>query len=809
MSALLSYEEHAARVADLIATGDLEALAQHLLANVNLRTTGSGTGVIGLLRALPRPDTLRLVRALIACDRAVGGWNPYLIGLVNELAARLPSTLDDDACADLLDFTLRRDRSMPVGVMAALVEWQRGQPGGVSDLLVEVVKARAVDSQRMRQLAGELVGPQLRPGDAWADRILADLPGLDPVWHQLVGHAATALSAKPSATWTKVAAGLLAGVDNDKARSMLDGWLAEATHTPTRVPDSVNADILRGLLWLLSLLPAGPETARLLGGITETMLRRLPEVGPACPKLANAAVGVLARIDGEAALAQLARLSARVSYKGTLKEINKALDARAAAMGLSRDEVEELAVPAYGLTGVGVATVEFGPCAAELAVRGTAVAVTWRAASGRTVKSPPASVRGDHAAGLAELKSTVKDVSSMLSAQSERLDRLFLARRTWKLAAWRERYLDHPLVGTLARRLIWLVDGAPCGFAGGALRTAADDEVAAPDGATVELWHPIGRPVAEVLAWRNWLERHEIVQPFKQAHREVYLLTPAEESTGSYSNRFAAHILRQHQFHALATARGWHNKLRLMVDDEYPPARRDLPQWGVRAEYWVEGIGDEYGADTNEAGTFLRLATDQVRFYPIDAAETSAHASGGGYGTRRWGGRPTPAPLPLEGIPPLLFSEIMRDVDLFVGVASVGNDPTWFDGGPDGRFRNYWESYSFGELSATAETRRDLLVRLLPRLAIGSRAHVDGRFLVVRGDLHTYKIHLGSGNILMSPNDAYLCIVPQRGHGRSTDGLLLPFEGDGVLAVVLSKAMLLARDSQITDPSITRQLGSS
>ena len=149
----------------------------------------------------------------------------------------------------------------------------------------------------------------------------------------------------------------------------------------------------------------------------------------------------------------------------------------------------------------------------------------------------------------------------------------------------------------------------------------------------------------------------------------------------------------------------------------------------------------------------------------------------------------------------------MRDVDLFVGVASVGNDPTWSDGGPEGRFHDYWRAYSFGELSATAQTRRELLLRLLPRLAVGARARVDGRFLVVRGDLHTYKIHLGSGNVLMSPNDAYLCIVPDRRAAKRTDGLYLPFEGDTMLAVILSKAMLLAKDNQITDPTITAQLG--
>jgi hypothetical protein len=63
----------------------------------------------------------------------------------------------------------------------------------------------------------------------------------------------------------------------------------------------------------------------------------------------------------------------------------------------------------------------------------------------------------------------------------------------------------------------------------------------------------------------------------------------------------------------------------------------------------------------------------------------------------------------------------MRDVDLFVGVASVGNDPTWRHSGPVGH-RAYWEDYAFGELGESARTRRAALERLLPRLATSAIA---------------------------------------------------------------------------------------
>jgi hypothetical protein len=78
----------------------------------------------------------------------------------------------------------------------------------------------------------------------------------------------------------------------------------------------------------------------------------------------------------------------------------------------------------------------------------------------------------------------------------------------------------------------------------------------------------------------------------------------------------------------------------------------------------------------------------------------------------------------------------------------------------------------------------------------------------VKGSLRTYKIHLGSGNILMEPNDQYLCIVPDRGGAAAKAGekVFLPFEGDSTLSIILSKAFLLADDQEIKDGTILRQL---
>jgi hypothetical protein len=212
-----------------------------------------------------------------------------------------------------------------------------------------------------------------------------------------------------------------------------------------------------------------------------------------------------------------------------------------------------------------------------------------------------------------------------------------------------------------------------------------------------------------------------------------------------------------------------------------------MPTFGLGAAYLVDGalVGDTREDSANANGVHHYVTTNQVRFRRIGEAESIA----------------------LEHVPALAFSEVMRDIDLFVGVTSVGADPTW-QGRGNAPQHAYWHGFAVGELSESARTRREALQRLLPRLVkLRRRWDLTERFLVVHGDLRTYKIHLGSGNILMEPNHQYLCIVPDRRQTATTnDSLFLPFEGDDILSVILSKALLLAEDAKITDPTITRQI---
>jgi len=107
-------------------------------------------------------------------------------------------------------------------------------------------------------------------------------------------------------------------------------------------------------------------------------------------------------------------------------------------------------------------------------------------------------------------------------------------------------------------------------------------------------------------------------------------------------------------------------------------------------------------------------------------------------------------------------------------------------------------------LNTASENRKTVLESLLPKLAIRDRCRLDGRFLVVRGDLHEYRIHIGSANVLIEPDSRYLCIVHDP--GDTAANLPLRFEGERLFGLVLSKALLPVSDSKSRAATIACQL---
>jgi hypothetical protein len=540
-----------------------------------------------------------------------------------------------------------------------------------------------------------------------------------------------------------------------------------------------------GVAWYASYYLGHHAEIRLaIDQLANYSLKKYPGVGPLAAKLGNACLRSFAYMQGMEGISLLFRYKAKASNRNVIKLTETLLNEAAERQQMSRSDLEDLSVPQFGLDEIQRRTETFDEYGATLSIRNQTEAVLeWQAANGKAMKSVPSAIKETYKSEIKQLQLAQKELQTVLKAQSSRIENAYLQQRSWRFSDFTTRYVQHPVLRTLAARLIWrFEEGAQQGdgifWEGRWVDRNGQPLEWLSDKTTVQLWHPLGNNPDVVLQWREWLMAQGITQPFKQAYREIYIVTPPELRTNSYSNRFAAHIIRQHQFSAIAGQRDWHYTLQGQWDSHNTPYRL-LPNWNYKIEFWVEPMGD--ATPVSDSGVYVYINTDQVRFYH--------------------GGRLVNMP----DVPPILFSELMRDVDLFVGVCSIGNDPSWQDSGEHNRFDNYWRSYAFSEeLAESGKIRRAALERLIPRLKIGPQCHFTDKYLVVKGKKHTYKIHCGSGNILMSPNDQYLCIVPDSSSKPSS--VYLPFEGDRMLSIIISKALMLAEDDKITDTTILRQL---
>ncbi|MFI1045688.1 hypothetical protein ACH4U3_07660 [Streptomyces griseoruber] len=371
-------QSHADRLRNRVAAGDTGLIADEVL-----RTLASNRGhwqrgwdkVLDQLRALPADRRAALRRALADRHPARQGENTGntddagsagsadnaddmdgidlrcgALVVRTYLSEGLPADPREDAClaADrraALDGLGRRRAFHPAARFELLAEAELAAGRALSAPVVAAFRRTAreaeyEDAQPLIRLADRLTDPVLDVGEAWADRALRDTAAsaAPAAWQALLAHAATATASRPTARWDTRARALLAPLDPGLVRATVLDWLALVGRPRTlllrRHPhepdidatyDPHNATALRGLAWLLSLLPAHPDTARALGRLAETSLVPVPGHGPRGPKVANAAVLALSRLPGDPGRTELDRLAARVTYRSTARLIAAAI----------------------------------------------------------------------------------------------------------------------------------------------------------------------------------------------------------------------------------------------------------------------------------------------------------------------------------------------------------------------------------------------------------------------------------------------------------------------------------------------------
>jgi hypothetical protein len=128
----------------------------------------------------------------------------------------------------------------------------------------------------------------------------------------------------------------------------------------------------------------------------------------------------------------------------------------------------------------------------------------------------------------------------------------------------------------------------------------------------------------------------------------------------------------------------------------------------------------------------------------------------------------------------------MRDLDLVVSVAHRGGvDP---------------------EASQSTIELRSALVSETAKLLSLKNVRIKDRHIHIQGKLAEYTVHLGSAQTHLVPGGALPIVAV---HSQHQGRLFLPFaDPDPKTAEVLSKTLLLARDTDIKDPTLIQQIKS-
>ncbi|WP_442934174.1 DUF4132 domain-containing protein [Micromonospora sp. CPCC 205539] len=241
--------------------------------------------------------------------------------------------------------------------------------------------------------------------------------------------------------------------------------------------------------------------------------------------------------------------------------------------------------------------------------------------AGKQLKSVPPAVRAD------PRYSEVRDHQERLRDQSRRMRSGLLERlvATGGTLAPGElaRLRSLPAGAVLLPALIWQDQGGTIGLL---------DQVDLDGPVTVV--HPFVLYERGLLAhWQGEIVRLQIRQSVKQAFRELYLLSPTERDAVDVSRRFAGHTVDGKVSGELLSGRGWSTHGQ---DAEHQATRPVTTE--ITAALVCDLPGYFGGGE---------VVVGELRFLAAGAV------------------------VPLADVPPVAFSEVMRDLDLVVSVAGV------------------------------------------------------------------------------------------------------------------------------------------
>ncbi|WP_298971810.1 DUF4132 domain-containing protein [uncultured Fusobacterium sp.] len=311
-----------------------------------------------------------------------------------------------------------------------------------------------------------------------------------------------------------------------------------------------------------------------------------------------------------------------------------------------------------------------------------------------------------------------------------------------------ENLMTNPVIAPILKSLVFKMGNDLGYYVDKKLKSVKKKSVAVKDDSLLKIAHCFD--LFESGDWASYQKDifdRELKQPFKQVFRELYVKT-VDEKGRDKSLRYAGHQVQPAKTVALLKTRRW------IIDG----------QEGLEKVYYKENIiakifalADWFSPADIEAPTL-----EEVQFFD----------------------RKTFKPILIDEVPDLVFTEIMRDIDLVVSVAHIGDvDP---------------------EASHSTIEMRKAIVEFNCKLFKLKNVTFTENHALIKGERAEYSIHLGSGLIHQKAGSA-INVLPV--HSQHRGRVFLPFiDDDPKTAEIMAKVILFAQDDKIKDVFILEQI---
>jgi hypothetical protein len=274
-------------------------------------------------------------------------------------------------------------------------------------------------------------------------------------------------------------------------------------------------------------------------GDDETVRRLAPLIrawpGEGGHKRAVDGLDVLATIGTEVALMHLHGIAQKVKFKALKVRAQEKIEAVAADLSLSADQLADRLVPDLGLDASGSLTLDYGRRRFVVGFDERLKPYVADEDGTRRKDLPKPGVGDDQVlapAAHARFAALKKDARTIATDQVNRLEQAMVNSRRWTEAEFTELFVSHPLLWHIVRRLVWITDDGDS-FRVAEDRTYAsvsDDVFTLPPSALVGIAHPLH---LEVPSWSSVFADYEILQPFPQLGRPAYELTSSERAAAT------------------------------------------------------------------------------------------------------------------------------------------------------------------------------------------------------------------------------------------------------------------------------------